>query len=233
MGFKTLQIKNPCNQNWAEMPVQGIGRHCGKCDHIIHDFSEMTPTELIDVLQSGKYKCGQFDADQMGTMYYINEKQKERKKYWAAIAAALVAGFFQVSNTYSQQDTHVRKPMTVRKEHLLKYPTDPSNGKEQITGKRDEKFMLKILDASDKQGLGYMHVQVGDQYFSSTLEGNVELTLPFDPNESKSVKLTITGWGYHNKTVVLNLNQFYGKVKSIFLRKKKKQDRTMVLGLWG
>ena len=51
-----LEIKKPCGENWDNMRLGLISRHCGKCDKDVVDFTQMSKPEIFQYLYDNRYK---------------------------------------------------------------------------------------------------------------------------------------------------------------------------------
>ncbi len=216
MAYKKLSIPNPCSQKWGKMKPMGEGRHCTSCDRIIVDFSNISDEELIKVLKTGKYHCGRFSGEQLEKIYYIGEPQRQRKKYWGAIAAAIVAGMFTVSTTYSQTPQQTRRaPQTLIKKGDPEKYTEKEEVKNSIT--------IVVLDGNSKTGLQSVQVNLIDLGISSSTnkEGSSILDVNHQYDEKQMVTVELSIWGYKSKTIKIRLDKLLNKTKTFYLNRKK------------
>jgi hypothetical protein len=51
-----LEIKKPCGENWDNMRLGLISRHCGKCDKDVVDFTQMSKPEIFKYLYDNRDK---------------------------------------------------------------------------------------------------------------------------------------------------------------------------------
>lgn len=51
-----LEIKKPCGENWDNMRLGLISRHCGKCDKEVVDFTQMSKPEIFQYLYYNRDK---------------------------------------------------------------------------------------------------------------------------------------------------------------------------------
>ena len=51
-----LEIKKPCGENWDNMRLGLISRHCGKCDKDVVDFTQMSKPEIFQYLYYNRDK---------------------------------------------------------------------------------------------------------------------------------------------------------------------------------
>lgn len=90
----TLSISQPCHESWNEMTPADKGRFCLNCQKTVTDFTQLSDTELIELLQSKQAStCGRFLPDQLGRVLTtpITAGDRRRKPFMsiAAIATAL------------------------------------------------------------------------------------------------------------------------------------------------
>ncbi len=251
MADKKLDIKKPCSQKWDEMTPLGDARYCNSCNHIIHDFSNMSNQELLQMLQSGKYSCGMFDQKQMGMIYQVQQVQQASKKYWNAIAAAIVAGMLQVSTGYSQTpgQSNILMP---KSQSILRVGTENRVNTEQLipttekatvnavnadtaksTVTQKSKFSFRLVDADTKKPLQYVKVEVmGFSGFTDSL-GRIDFELEYNTENGSRVFIQSALHEYEDQTTETHLEICLNKLTVIYLRKKKKEERYMILGQWG
>jgi ankyrin repeat protein len=62
-----LEIKEPCSVEWGSMSGNGRVRFCARCQKHVHNLSEFTPREALDlVLRSGGRLCMSIERDERG-----------------------------------------------------------------------------------------------------------------------------------------------------------------------
>jgi hypothetical protein len=66
-----LEIKKPCGENWDNMRLGLISRHCGKCDKEVVDFTQMSKPEIFQYLYDNRDKktCARIFAWQVDYTY--------------------------------------------------------------------------------------------------------------------------------------------------------------------
>jgi hypothetical protein len=235
MAYKILDIKKPCNQQWEEMQPHVEGKHCGICNHVIRDFSDMNDNELIQVLQNGKYSCGRFDKVQMGTMYYVEEQKKEKKKYWNSIAAAIVAGVLQISTGYTQAPVipRVKVPYPQHNLRLDDGSTSSLPAESAQTQSTQLKIDFIVLNKSTKKAIPYAYIEIAGKYVMADSLGRVSFELEANTDLNTTLVINISHRGYEHGTKrmkVLNCTS----VTPLYLRKKaKNKKREYIVGDWG
>lgn len=65
--MKSIEIPEPCHENWNEMTPTERGAFCGKCQIDVVDFSNRSNHEVLEILKdnSGKHLCGRFKKTQL------------------------------------------------------------------------------------------------------------------------------------------------------------------------
>ena len=231
--YKKLEIKNPCTQSWDHMKPMGTGRHCNSCNKVIHDFTNMNDQELLSMLQSGKYSCGMFTKDQMGTIYLEKEKTTGRKKYWATIAASILAGTLQLTVSYGQSP--IRKNGAIVNDRLLeKNPQVKTTTVPQLEKEMKEKFSFRIVDSETKQPLSDVQIEIMGITAHTDSLGRVDYKFEYKEGESIPIISSMYLNGYNEERVKLNLNTCYKKLTILYMEKKKRQKKELlIVGQWG
>ena len=102
----SLQIQEPCHENWAEMTSAERGRFCGSCQKVVTDFTAMSDNEIIAFF-SNKSKnenvCGRFYDRQLNKNYSFSFKNPS---FPYAKAAILISGLLFSNLLYSQKTSH-------------------------------------------------------------------------------------------------------------------------------
>lgn len=255
MAYKKLSISEPCKQQWNEMPPTGEGRHCKSCNTTIIDFSDYSDEKLIQVLQSGKYHCGRFSIEQMGIMYYLQEKNKGRKIYWNSIAAAIVAGVLQISSGFSQTDQEQQKSKLYSRSIAFdKFFTDTNTPAEKVDSSASKneieknKIVFKFQNEKNKTPVKNVSIHIKELNFTGTSNEEGEITLELNPktNTEQVISVKIEGTlvhikgrgnkGYREKTLYLELNKLINEEKTVYLRvlsgHQRKRNKKYIMGLY-
>lgn len=63
----SIQIPNPCSENWAAMHPKDNGRHCDSCCKVVVDFTQMDTAAIVNYINEHKDNkvCGHFRKDQI------------------------------------------------------------------------------------------------------------------------------------------------------------------------
>jgi hypothetical protein len=234
MAYKTLNIEKPCSQPLVEISALGTEKYCHSCKHTVHDFSEMSTPELVAVLQSGKHRCGIFDKEQLGTLYYVqDEARSKRKKYWSGIAAAIVAGTLQLSSTYSQSPVRTH-PLYNRDLAFDKCQTESSpvvTEQDQAVAKK-EKFEFTVLDEETHTPMAYAKVVMMGISGQTDEQGKISYTFIYSPDTVVKFVAELSSYKYEDKHIKLQLQACYKKMTVLYIRKQKHNTREVVYGLY-
>ena len=73
MGKKiSIQIPEPCHEDWNQMSPQERGRHCQVCEKTVMDFTNKTDAFIVKALKSDSNLCGRFRNDQLNRPMEFN-----------------------------------------------------------------------------------------------------------------------------------------------------------------
>lgn len=61
----TLQIPEPCHEDWNQMTPQGLGRHCDSCAKTVVDFTAKSDKFIASYFKKHENVCGRFRPDQL------------------------------------------------------------------------------------------------------------------------------------------------------------------------
>jgi hypothetical protein len=129
----TIQIVEPCNENWDAMTQQQGGRHCAQCSKTVVDFTGWEKDEVFLYLQQqGEAKvCGRFRQEQlnvpMDSERFVHSVTTSPLPLYRKVAAILLMaiGLLQMDNTKAtaQQKQKVQYSATTdtvnRSEHMI------------------------------------------------------------------------------------------------------------------
>ena len=65
----TIDIPNPCSENWDKMTTIEKGKHCSVCEKDLTDFRLLTNQQIFDLVDSDKKLCGRFSVDQLNSEF--------------------------------------------------------------------------------------------------------------------------------------------------------------------
>lgn len=128
----TIQIVEPCNENWDAMTQLQGGRHCAQCSKTVVDFTGWAQDEVLLYLQQqGETKvCGRFRQEQlnvpMDTERFVQSVTISPLPLYRKVAAILLMaiGLLQMDGTEAaaqqQKKVYHKGADTVnRSEHMI------------------------------------------------------------------------------------------------------------------
>jgi hypothetical protein len=84
--YITLQVNEPCHENWDNMNPNEQGRFCNSCQKSVVDFTTMTDTQVLNFFKLNKENtCGRFYDDQLNKPITIPRKEIPWLKYFFTI----------------------------------------------------------------------------------------------------------------------------------------------------
>lgn len=100
----TLQIPEPCHEDWNQMTPQGLGRHCDSCAKTVVDFTAKSDKFIASYFKKHENVCGRFRPDQLNRPIDLSVRTN-------AILPPLAASFIlplamlAASSAYGQEST--------------------------------------------------------------------------------------------------------------------------------
>lgn len=119
----SIQINQPCHEDWNKMYPTKNGRHCESCSKIVVDFSCMTDSEIIQQLSQASNACGRFNQDQLMRPLISNSEQSSRKqwRYLAVASLGLLLSFEPALGMINQQNPRFT-PSIAQQSYRFVYP---------------------------------------------------------------------------------------------------------------
>ncbi|MBD3639210.1 MAG: hypothetical protein HUJ25_17775, partial [Crocinitomicaceae bacterium] len=92
----SIEIPEPCHENWADFTPTEKGAFCGSCQIDVVDFSNKSPEEVKAILKenAGKHMCGRFRKSQLEDLnnsFFAWENQSARSFQSKFLYACLLA----------------------------------------------------------------------------------------------------------------------------------------------
>lgn len=104
----TINIPEPCHEDWNKMTPKEQGRHCDACNKTVIDFTKKTDEQIIKTLEANGKLCGRFKTQQLNREIVLTRKDKNNYLSW--VASSLFA-FMALGNL----EGHAQgKPKTVK-----------------------------------------------------------------------------------------------------------------------
>lgn len=100
----TLNIPEPCHEDWNKMTPQDKGRFCGSCEKVVVDFTGKSDVTIANHLRDHKKVCGRFTASQLDRPIALANKKQALIPPFAA-SFILPLALLATSTAYSQDST--------------------------------------------------------------------------------------------------------------------------------
>jgi len=108
----TVNIPEPCHEDWNKMTPKEQGRHCASCNKTVIDFTTKTDEQIIKTFETEGKLCGRFKTQQLNREIVL--ARKDRNNYLSIAASGLFA-FLALGN---QEIYAQRAPKTVQVDSL-------------------------------------------------------------------------------------------------------------------
>lgn len=88
----TIDVPNPCSENWDDMRATTNGKFCTSCEREVIDFTQMNDQEIIKYFKNNKNFCGSFNPYQLNRNYYAEtHKMRYRLRRFVAVFMAFIS----------------------------------------------------------------------------------------------------------------------------------------------
>jgi hypothetical protein len=170
-----ISMGNPCSVGWQNMVPNESGRFCSQCSKTVVDFTVMTDEQVVEYLLTHRGVCGHFNKTQLGRTMVVKGPVTQTKKYWPAIAAMLVAGFFQVMPLQTYANNNTQQSIG---QNQFENKVEPAHSVALHKLQQDSliSFRIQIVDSKNKKPIVYANVTI-DGAGQFTSDGNGVITL--------------------------------------------------------
>lgn len=145
----TLEIADPCSENFNKMIPNSQGSFCNSCAKNVIDLSRKTNTEVARFIAENKDSniCARLKTTQLEEEFVYNETSKINNFKYAAVAASVLL----VSNVTGQEKTPIQTEVNVP------VPNHAIMGKIAVNQTAEEEILItikgKLLDAKTNRPL--------------------------------------------------------------------------------
>jgi len=186
-----LEIKEPCNEDWNNMKIGMMSRHCDVCVKSVMDFTQMNRAEIITYLLSNPNDevCGRMNRDQFDFRHedipILVETLKKQRTANPFLILALVCLSLS-SCAQDQPTTQIKTPPPIENHVLGKMavPVDDSAHIETVQDSIPEELIQVQgeISCEPQQELGEVEpVLMGD--IESPVAGGIGLVHEVGPEE--------------------------------------------------
>lgn len=89
-----LRIENPCHENWEQMTPLEKGRFCDACQKKVHDFTNSSNEELINLPKlNDRHLCGRVKTSFLTEQFVAHQQKKQYLQYLKTFCLAAIIGF--------------------------------------------------------------------------------------------------------------------------------------------
>lgn len=178
-----FSVPTPCAEPWAGMTPTAAGRHCGRCQHEVVDFSGMSETEVVAWLArpTAGTVCGYFRAGQFAP------PPAPRWRRWLLATVALVG--LKPLLVACQTSTTASADAGGRGTEQTDATAAAPNGQVTVRG--------RVLDDSTGQGVAGAEIFIADTPYGAVTDeqGNFTFTMleKWAPVQQGQVQLRVQG----------------------------------------
>ena len=212
----TLEIANPCTENFDKMVPNSNGSFCNSCAKNVIDFSNKTNSEIARIIleSKGKNICARLKTTQLENEFEYNEISKVNNFKYAAIAVSILL----TSSVVAQEKVPVETEISVQK------PTTHIVGKIAFSQTIEEEISIiikgKLLDARTNKPLAdrtYPNLTLTINNSPNSIEINPktgEFSIPLIVSkENKALMITIVSNDYYlAKTIPFDIKSVKGNI---------------------
>jgi hypothetical protein len=207
----TLQIQNPCHENWDDMLEEEKGKFCLACQKTVVDFTKMRDAEVVNFFSDyiGNV-CGRISKNR------LNVPLSNRVKTYGSPLHRFAAGLLLSIGLLHPAQAQSLKIKT--EQHPVKH-----QAKEQNQGNGEKKIISgRITDASGKKPLEGVSVQELNSSMAAYTDKNGYYRLELPASETgKNIQLSFYKAGFEE---ILVSNITIGKNETVINKRLSKES---------
>lgn len=187
----TLQIPEPCHENWNQMTSVDKGHFCSSCNKTVLDFTQKSDEQIIEAFESHEKVCGRFKTSQLNRQLVLERKEKN------SFRTLIASGFFSfLTFGYYQEVKAQGEPKTIQTDSAA---TNMIKGKPAVSILKKNVIRGTILDDNNLPLPGVNVIVKGTTTGTYTdFDGNFEI------KAEKEQTLELSFLGYLTKEVVVD-----------------------------
>jgi len=196
----TLEIVNPCSENFDKMIPNADGSFCNSCMKNVIDLSKKTNSEVVKFITENKDNniCARLKTTQLNQQFEYNEISKINTLKYAAVAASVLL----VSNLTAQEKERAKTEISCPKPNIQIVGKVAYN--QTVNKERSITIKGKLLEAKTNRPFDrelYQNLMLAVNGSPNTVKVNPktgEFSISTEvPKNSKSLIITITGNDYY------------------------------------
>lgn len=143
----SLEINEPCSEDFNQFKPTLDGGFCGSCTKEVIDFSKMNPQEVLTYFKNRNNKdtCGKFNSNQLKT-YTDNSPSRKKYSFWSGIGLACLSIFS--FNTSQAQKEVTKKTLEINTQNQEKEISVKGIVSDEIGPLTDITVLLQGTDVS-------------------------------------------------------------------------------------
>lgn len=224
-----INIDSPCTECWSSMTPNDLGKFCPKCQTDVWDFTDLSDTEILHVLEHCQGKiCGRFRKEQLNRPLIAKQEKTSNHspRYKSMLAAAILLS--ATGGSLYGQSNSVKQPLPTVSNNSPQ-EIDNDNTINRLPKKKPINKILsgRILDKETKEPLIGVSIVLSESNISaiSDLDGKFSLMIPDDMMKKEYINFGISYLGYEKMTLNINTAEV-PKNKDYTL----KEDTTLIMG---
>ena len=197
----SIQIPEPCHENWAEMTPTEQGRFCQNCQKVVVDFSKMSDRDLTQwfAARAGKRVCGRVNHNQLNRDFsYVNHS----KSTFYQRTAILVSGLFFATSAYGQD--YKPKEITTKGDTILVHPPQYA---EPLKTEKKARILRGVVLNERGEPITSAYVVIKETSISTITdsEGIFKIVLSANFDKTEQIQLEVQLLGYKSVERIINL----------------------------
>ena len=214
----TLEIANPCSENFDNMIPNSNGSFCDSCMKNVIDLSRKTNSEVAKFIAESKDKniCARLKITQLNEQFEHNEISKINNFKYAAVAASVLLTSSIIGQEKTPVQTEINAPQL----------NDDIVGKIAFNQDVEKEVLIvvkgKLLESKSNKplnGKAYPNLMLSINGSKSTVKINSktgEFSIPVKVlKSSNTLEITITGDDYYlSKTIPFTIKSVKNKILS-------------------
>lgn len=231
----TLEIANPCTENFDEMIPNVKGSFCDSCAKNVIDLSNKTNSEIARIIvgSKGKNICARIKTTQLEEEFEYNEASKINNFKYAAIAASVLLTSTIIGQEKSPVETEISVPKSTN--HIV--------GKIAFNAQPEEKISItvkgKILDSKTNRPLNnktYPNLMLTINDSATPFKVNAEtgeFAIPLKVlKNSDNLSITVVSGDYYfSKLLAFDIKLVRGNIfKQDIIIETRELTKVMIMG---
>lgn len=206
----SINIENPCGQDWSLMRDNYAGKFCSVCEKSVIDFTKLSDDEVLKVLKQNNFEaCGRFSEKQLNRPFSETKSKASFLPFFKILSGLLLFGV-------TEKALAVNKPLKTEtfvgdRKYL------PESISQKYSVENDSLKIVKgnVLYYEDNLALPGAFVSIkGTSINTQTdLNGNFTIEIPGNLLNEESITLVCSFVGVQPKEIKINPNRIPLEVK--------------------